>query len=182
MSDTRLQRWIDELHDISRQQWLLRLIAVIAPIGAMASVALEVGRWWPFGLVVVAALSVASAFRPDSHTATAVIGIIAWHWLATVEQVDTVWLPIAACCLLAYHSVIALTATFPVGGVVPTTTLVQWLRRTAIGCGATVAMWALVVIVDRREAAGNGFLTAIALAIVAAGAVAVRSRSLGEAD
>ena len=125
-------------------------------------------------------VSIASAFRPDSHTAVAVITILAWHWLAVVERIDTAWMPVAACSLLAYHSVIALTATFPVGGVVPTATLLQWLRRTALGCGGTVAMWALVVLLDRRDAAGNGLLTALALAIVAGSAVALRSASLDE--
>jgi hypothetical protein len=180
MNDTRMQGWIDELHDTSGQQWLLRTIGVVVALGAMASAGAEVGRSSPFGLFVVAALAIASAFRPDSHTATAVIAIIAWHWLVVVERIDTVWLPIAACCLLTYHSVIALTATFPVGGVVPTATLLQWLRRTAIASGATVAMWMLVVLLDRREAPGNGLLTALALVIVASGAVAVRSRSLDE--
>ena len=180
MNDTRLQGWIDELQDTSGQQWLLRLIAVVVALGALASVSAEVGRLWPFGLVVVAALSIASAFRPDSHTAAAVIAIIAWHWLAVVDRVDTVWLPVAACCLLGYHSVIALTATFPVGGVVPTATLMQWLRRTALGSGATVALWVVVVLLDRRDGPGNGLLTALALVVVAGGAVAVRSGSLGE--
>lgn len=180
MNANRLQRWIDELHDTSGQQWLLRLVAVVAPLGAMAAVAAEAGRWWPFGMALVAALAVASAFRPDSHTAAAVIGIVAWHWLAVVDRVDTVWLAVATCCLLAYHSLIALTATFPAGGVVPTPTLLHWLRRTALGGCVTVAMWAAVTLLDRREAAGNGLLTALALAVVVGGAVAIRSRSLDE--
>ncbi len=181
MNDTRLQGWIDELHGAGAQQWFLRGFVVLAPLGAMSSAALEVGRWWPFGLLVVSALAIASAFRPDSQTALAVIAIIVWHWLAVVEPVDTLWLPVAACCLLAYHSLVALTATFPVGGVVPTATLSQWLRRTAVGCAATLAMWVLVVLMDRRGAAGNALLTALALVVVAVAALLVRARSLDDA-
>jgi hypothetical protein len=180
MNDTRLQGWIDELHDTSGQQWGLRLIALVAPLGAMASVAAEIGRWWWFGLAVVVALALASAFRPDSYTAVILIAVVAWHWLATVDRIGTIWLPVATCCLLVYHSVIALTASFPIGGVVPTSTLLNWLRRTGLGTCVTVAMWGLVVLMDRREAAGNGLLTALALAIAAGGAVLVRARSLDE--
>jgi len=180
MNDARLQGWIDEVHDTSAQQWMLRLAAVVTPLVALISAAGATGRWWPFGLIVVGSLSAASAFRPDSHTAAVVIAIVAWHWLATVDRVDTVWLPIAACSLLAHHAVIALTATFPVGGVVPKQTLLLWLQRTSIVGAATVAMWALVVLLDRRAAAGNGLLTALALAVVAAGAVTLRMRSLDE--
>ena len=89
MNETRLQGWIDELHETSGQQWGLRLVALMASLGAMASVAAELGRWWPFGLLVVTVLAVASAVRPDAHTAAALICVVAWHWLATVDRIDS---------------------------------------------------------------------------------------------
>jgi len=180
MNDARLQGWIVEVQDTSAQQWLLRAVALATSLGALAAVAAETGRWWPFGLVVITVLSVSSAFRPDSYAAALVIAIVAWHWLAVVDRVDTAWLPVTACMLFVYHSVIALTATFPIGGVVPAQTLVVWLRRIALVSGATVAMWGLVVVLDQRKTAGNGFLTALALLVVAGGAVALRSHSLDE--
>jgi len=180
MNETRLQEWIDELHETSSQQWGLRLVALMTSLGAMASVAAELGRSWPFGLLVVVVLAVASAIRPDNHTAAALICVIAWHWLATVDRIDTVWLPATTCCLLVYHSVIALTASFPVGGVVPVSTLLIWLRRTGLGACMTLFMWGLVVLLERREAAGSGVLTALALALAAAGAVLVRARSVDQ--
>jgi hypothetical protein len=180
MNPSALQGWIDELHATSPQQWFLRLLIVAAPLGAVLAVTAEVGTWWPFGLVVLTALAGASAIRPDAHTALFVIAVVAAHWLLTVERLDTPWLPVASCCLLVFHAATALGASFPAGGDVPTATIVQWLRRTFLGGCVTVGMWVLVVLFDRREAPGNGLLTGLALAIVAAAAVTIRSRSLDE--
>ncbi len=178
MNPSTLQRWIDELHGTSRQQWLLRLLTVLAPLGALLAITAEVGTWWPFGLVVVTVLASASAVRPDSHTALATIATVAAHWLVTIDRIDTPWLPVASVCLLAYHAVNALAATFPTGGEVPMATLAQWLRRTMFGASVTVGMWILVVLLDRREAPGNGLLTALALAILGGSTVMIRSRSI----
>lgn len=178
MTPSVLQQWVDELLATSRQQWLLRLVTVAAPLGAMLAVAAEVNAWWPFGLVVVTILAAASAFRPDSHTGIVVIVIVAAHWLATVDRSESPWLPVASVCLLTYHAVTAMTATFPAGGNVPSETIGRWVLRTAVGGGFTVALWALVVFLGRREAPGNGLLTALALAIVAGAAIMIRSRSV----
>ena len=178
MNAERLQAWLDELLNTSAQQWTLRAVVVLAPLGALAAVTAELGRWWPFGAVLVAALAIAAAFRPDSHTALLVIAIVGWHVLATVDRVDSPWIPVVTCCVLVHHSVVALTATFPVGGVVPTPTLASWAVRTGIVGLASVAMWALVVVMERRDAAGNGLLTTLAVVIVGASALLIRSRSL----
>jgi hypothetical protein len=109
-----------------------------------------------------------------------VVVVIVWHWLATVEGVGGPWLLIASLCLLVYHAVIALSATLPVGGELPVATIGLWSRRTAFGgCVATV-VWIFVVLFDRREAAGSGLLTALALAILTAAAVLIRSRSINQ--
>ncbi len=180
MNSPTLQAWIDKLHETSRQQSLLGLVTVLAPLGAILAVAAEIGRWWPFGLVVVPILALASAIGPDSHAAFLVIAVVAMHWVVTIDRVDTPWLPVASVCLLVYHAVNALTATFPTGGDVSTATIVEWLWRTMFAAGVTVAVWALVVLLDGRNAAGNGLLTALALAIVSAGAVVLRSGSIDE--
>ena len=180
MNPTSLQRWIDEFHDSSRQQWLLRAIAVAASIGAVVAAAGANERWWPAGLIVVGVLATASAIRPDTHTAVVVVVVIVWHWLATVDGVGGPWLLVASLCLLLYHAVIALSASLPTGGDVSSATIGQWLRRTALGGATATIVWLCVVLFDRRDAAGNGALTALALAILAAGAVLVRSRSLDQ--
>lgn len=178
MNAARLQQWIDEFHATSRQQWLLRIVALVTPLGAVVAATAANGRWWPLGLAMVAALAIASGVRPDTHTADATIVVIIWHWLAAVDDVTTPWLPVAAVCLLVYHSVIAVSASVPVGGDLPPSTLRTWSLRIAVVSAATVVVWALVVVFDRREASGNGLLTALALAIAAAGVAIVRARSI----
>ncbi len=178
MNPPMLQRWIDEFHATSLQQWALRLVAVVASLGALLAAAGANGRLWPAGLFIVTALAAASAVRPDAHTALIVVVVVAWHWLATVDEVDGPWLPLAAVCLLVHHAVIALSASIPVGGVLPAATIVRWAGRTALIASATVGMWAVVAVLDGRDAPGNGLLTALALAIVSGAAVMIRSRSL----
>ena len=180
MNSTALQRWLDEMLETSSQQWLLRALAVATSVGAVLSAAAANERWWPAGLVVVSGLAIASAIRPDSYTALAVVVVIVWHWLATVEGPGGPWLLIASLCLLVYHAVIALSASLPTGGELSDATVVQWLRRTALGGGMTTVAWFFVVLLDRRDAAGNGLLTAVALAVLAAGAMLIRSRSLDQ--
>ena len=178
MNSNSLQRWIDEFLETSGQQWLLRVVAVLAPVGAVLAAAAANERWWPFGLFVATVLAIASAIRPDTHTALVVVVAIVWHWSTTVDDLGTPWLPVASVCLLVFHAVTALSATMPIGGELPLATVKRWLRRVAIVAAATVSMWVLVLVLERREAEGNGLLTGAALAIVALGAVFIRSRDV----
>lgn len=178
MNSMSLQQWVDEFLATSRQQWLLRLVVVISPVAAVLAAAAATGRWWTFGLLMVAILATASAIRPDTHTALGVVLLIVWYWSGRVDAVDTPWLPVAGICLLVFHSVVALSATIPAGGEVARATLGNWLRRTALGGGATLGMWVLVVVFDRVDAAGNGGLTALALVVVFGAVVLVWSRSI----
>lgn len=181
MNRASLQNWLDELLETSRQQWLVRIVAVATPVGAVLAASAANGRgWWSFALFSVIVLAMASAIRPDTHTALVVIAVVGWHWLATVDGVDTPWLPVAGVCLLVFHAVIALSANVPVGGDIAPATLGLWLRRITVVGAATIGMWGLVVLFDRRAAPGNGLLTGVALAVVACGAVMVRARSVDQ--
>jgi len=181
MSSSALQPWIDEFLETSRQQWLLRIVATITPAGAVLAASAANGRsWWSFALFSVILLAMASAIRPDTHTALIVVGVVGWHWLATVDGVDTGWLPFAGVCLLVFHAVIALSANVPTGGDIPAAALGLWLRRTAVVGAATVGVWGVVVVFDRRAAPGNGLLTGVAVAVVACGAVMIRARSVDQ--
>lgn len=178
LSTPSLQDRLDEILHASRQQWALRAMAVLAPLAAVLAAAQAARSWWPFGLVLVPILSVASILRADSGWPMLVPLVVVWHWLAAVDDLATPWLPVAASCLLVHHVVVALAATVPVGGRLPDATLRLWATRSAVGVAMTIGMWALVVAFERREAPGNGLLTGLALAVVAAAAVAIRARSL----
>ena len=172
------QDWVDLFIEAGGQQWLLRLVAVAAPIGAVLAASVAGGSWWAAGTFLVAVLAVASAVRPDTHLAVGVVVVVVWRWLASVDDVATPWLPVAAVCLLVFHTTIALTATIPLGAVVPGSVLRRWSARTTVAAGATVAVWAMVALLDGRDAPGNALLTGAALVLVALSAVAIRARSL----
>ncbi len=178
MNPSALQRWVDELLASSAQQWVIRLLSIAAALGAMAAAGVASDGGWPFGLVLVGALAAASAVRPDTHAGLLVVAVVSWHWMATVDGVVSAWLPVAAVSLLVFHTATALAASVPNGGVVPTIVVARWAWRAAMVAVGVVALWALVVVFDGRDAAGNGALTAVALVIVAATAAFVRSRSL----
>lgn len=177
MSARSLQRHVDSVVEASRQQWFLRLAALTTAIGAMFATTAAAGRWSALPLIIVPILAAITAMRPDSHAALVLMVVVMWHWLATVEGIDTPWLPITAACLVGHHSVVALMATVPIGGVLPPGTIVRWLRNTGVAAGGGLVMWALVVVLDRRDAPGNLVLTVLALVVVAAAATAIRSAS-----
>lgn len=172
------QDWLDLVIEAGGQQWLLRLMAVAAPVGAVLAASAAGGSWWAAGTFLVAVLAVGAAIRPDTHLAVGVVAVVVWRWLASVDDVTTPWLPIAAVCLLLFHVTIALAATIPLGAVVPGSVLRRWAARTAVVAAATVAVWVMVALLDRRDAPGNALLTGVALVLIALAAVAIRARSL----
>jgi hypothetical protein len=182
VNTSALQRWVDELLALSAQQWLVRLVSVAAPLAAMVAAGVAGDGVWPFGLAVVGVVAVASSLRPDRHTALFVIVVVAWHWMVAVDDIATVWLPVAAVCLLVFHTATALAASVPNGGNLPAVVVARWAGRAGLVAFAVVAMWGLVVVFDRREAAGNGALTGLALVLVALAAAFIRTRSLPAAD
>ena len=178
MNPSLLQQWIDEVLESSAQQWMLRAVALLMPLGALLAAAGANQRWWPAGFFIVGVIAVAAAIRPDGHAALVVVIAIVWHWLATVDGTGGVWLLGAALCLLGYHGVIAISASLPIGGELPRATIGRWLARTAIVGVATTIVWGFVVLLDRRDAPGNGLLTGLALAVIAIAAVMIRNRSI----
>ncbi len=173
-----LQRAVDEFLAVSRQRWLTGIGAVLMATSAFAVASVASGGWWLPGLVAVTALSIVAAVRPDDHTGLVVVGVVIWQWLVRVDDVGTPWLPVAACCMLVFHTLLALTAVVPTSGSIPEATIRRWTGRTAVVAAATVAMWIVVVVLDRRELPGNAALTGLAVLIVAAATTAIRARSV----
>lgn len=174
----RLQGWLDEILESSRQQWFLRLLVASTPVGAVLAANAATGTWWVPGLVLITLLAVAAAARPDSHVSLALLAVIVWHWLATVDDLDTGWLPVAVVLLVTHHTIAALAATVPTGGELPPRVLLRWAARLGLASALSVVMWATTVAMDRREAPGNGALTGLALVVIAAAVLLVSARSL----
>ncbi len=178
MNRLKIQNLIDLFIEASPQQWLFRTLAVATPLGAMLATSAANQQLWLVGLAIVTGLAAVSALVPDSDVALIVVIVVVWRWLAAVDSIDTPWLPVAAVCLLGYHSVTALAASIPNGGELERDTTIKWLVQTALIGAMTVGTWGLVVMFDRRDADGNIVLSLLALALVSGAALTIRSRSL----
>ena len=171
-----MQRLIDRLWLVSWQRWILIAVSVLAATAATTFTALAAGNQTGVMVVLVVGLAIGAAASPDSHTALAVEVLVVWHWLASADEPTTVWVVPMAWCLLTFHTVIALMAVTPITADVDRAVLVRWSGRTAAVALAVGAMWALVVAMDERDAAGNTALTMLGFVTLTALVVATRSR------
>jgi len=172
-----LQRLIDRLALVSWQRWALIALAVVAATAASTVTALAAGRQTDVVLVLVVGLGVASAVRPDSHTAAVVMAIVVWQWLASIDDAMTPWVIALAALLFVFHAAVALMAVAPVSAEIEWSVLVRWVRRGVVVVGATAAMWALVAVMNERRAAGNVALTVVGLLVLTALVLVMRIAS-----
>ncbi|MEO1060277.1 MAG: hypothetical protein AAFZ07_02580 [Actinomycetota bacterium] len=175
-----LQDLIDLILESSRQQWLLRAAVLLSPIVAvLATAGADAGSADPGVVIFVAVMALAATAIPDSQLPTVVIAVVAWQWLALIDSVGSVWLPVAVICLVVHHTAAALLATIPTGGGVPGAVVQRWAGRVAACGGLVVFTWIVAAALERREADGNALLTGAALAAAGGLAALIRSRSLG---
>jgi hypothetical protein len=125
----------------------------------------------PLVLLIVGALAVLSAIRPDTHTALVLVAVVMWQWVVVVDDPTGPAVVVVALALLVFHSTIALMAPAPVTARLDPDILRCWLRRIGLVAGATVAVWGVVLLMDQRRAPGSGVVTlagfVISLALVA---------------
>jgi len=121
----------------------------------------------------VAGLAVASIAQPDSHVSVAIPVVVVWHWIASTGASTTGWALVVALCLFVFHTIVALMATTPARATVDHRSLLRWLRRSlAVGL-ATVGVWLLVLLVDRRQLAGSALVTATGFIVAVSSMVAL---------
>ena len=179
MTTRRLQQQLDQALAATAQRWLLGGVAALAATLASATMTMRSTHGDGWVVVVVAVLAVVAAIQPDEHTALIVVAIVVMHWLAVGGGVDSAWSMAIAGALFVFHTVIALMAVTPHTAVVHSAILRRWLVRSAVMIPATVGVWILVGVFERREAPGNAALSALAFAILAVAVVALRVRSIG---
>ena len=127
--------------------------------------------------LVLVAVAVWAALRPESAGATVLVAGLALNWVATVHVPDTtlawVQLLVGALLLLVVHLCAALAASLPPGAAVPGVSLRRWARRGAVVAAATVPVWALSYGAASQVAPGEVSLTYAAIVAVAGLALAV---------
>lgn len=178
MTGGRLQTLLDTVRATSRQRWLLVVVAISAPLTASALIAAESGRLssGTVGLVcLLAGVAIAAAAYPDAHTGLVIIGIIAWQWIASVDNAANVRSVAVALCLVAMHSALALMAVTPYTAVVERSVLRRTAGRAADVFVPTVLVWLIVVAFDGVNRPGDAFLAFLALSTVVVGVIALRA-------
>ena len=180
MPPGRLQRWIDELHSMSNQRWLLWWTATFAPVIAYGATATASHRFAGPLAVMIAALSALAATRPDSPAPLVVIGFLILVWAGVVEDLTTAWVLVSSIALFAFHTATALMSTTPHDAEVDVATMRLWAGRFAGVSAVTVVVWLLVLALDRLHPNGSAVLLFAALAVVVLSALWLRARSLGE--
>ena len=114
---------------------------------------------------------------PDTHAATAVEVIVVWQWLASTDDPTNAWAIPIALCLFVFHTAIALMALTPMTANVDRSILLRWSRRSGYVVVATIGMWALVVVLHERRAAGSAAVTLAGFVTLTVLVVATRTLS-----
>lgn len=163
---------LQRLVRVSPQRWLLGAIAVVAGAGSSIVAGVSGGGLPPLVLLIVGALAVLSAVRPDTHTALVLVAVVVWQWVVVVDDPTGPAVLAVALALLMFHSTIALMAPAPVTARLDPDILRCWLRRIALVAAATATTWGLVLLMHQRRAPGSvvvtlaGFVTALVLVVV----------------
>lgn len=163
---------IRRLERVSPQRWLLGAIAAGAAIGSSIVAGVSGGGLPPIVLLIVGVFAVLSAVQPHTHTALFVIALVVWQWLVVVDDPTGPAVVAVALALLVFHSTVALMANAPTTARLDASILRCWVRRVVLVAAATVATWALVLLMDQRGASGSivatlaGFVTALVLVVV----------------
>lgn len=162
-----LRALLADLGALTRQQALLRLVVVLAPVLFLA-VAHAAGASWSGPVTIcVVVLALASAAEPDSHLALVVLAVLGWFWAARVSDPTGWWALPAAWVVLAGHGAGALAATVPSSGRLPRALLRRWtLRLAAVGL-LTAGVWGLARAGAAIHPEGRVALTVLALLALA---------------
>ncbi len=182
MNAGQFQRWIDQLAMVSAQRWAFAALAVVSAAGAFTTAAVVGGEEVGFVLVLLVGLAIAAVIHPDSHTALVVEVVVVWQWLAGTDDVTNPAVVAVASGLFVFHVLIALMAVTPSSAVVDRVLVRRWLRRSGWVLIAIGAMWLVVVVMVDRRAPGNAFLTVLAMVVLAAFALSIRSFSAPAGD
>jgi hypothetical protein len=178
MTVGRLQLWIDRLWLVSTQRWMFIALSLCCVAGASTVTALASGTQTGVAVALMLALAGVAVVRPDSHAALGVEVAMVWQWLATTDDATSRWTVPFAVLLLAFHTLIALMAVTPITASVPVSLLGRWVWRCGFVAATAVGVWAIVVIMDQRRAAGSVALTALGFVTLAALIVVTRAVSV----
>lgn len=173
---------VSDLQLVSAQRWVFGLLSVAAAMVASIAASVSDGGGGGPLLLLVAAFAIVTLVRPDSHVGLLVVAIVIAQCVAN-DDTTTPWMIVVAVGLLLFHTITAVSAITPLDATIDEATLRRWTSRLAVAGVATVAMWVLVEVLARRDAAGSVVLTFVGfviLIVLLAGVRAVVVRSADE--
>lgn len=175
MNTERLQEFIELARAASPQRWRLGFLAVTGATVAALAAGFGIG---PFLFVMVVIPAIISTVAAGTQTAIVVIVIVMLQWLGSADDVTSPAALVIALALFTFHATLALLAVTPHSASVSPVVLRRWVQRSAAVGGATIALWAFVLVLEQREPPPDGALFVLALGVLIAAAWAARARSL----
>lgn len=161
---------------LSRQQWGLRLVTVLATAAFLAAASLA-GGGAPVGWTVVAVLLCAGSVAfPDSAAPLVLMLACAGQWLVTVPPHVGGWTLVAGLAVLAVHLSCTLAASGPPGMRLGPSLVRRWATRAGVLALVTAVAWGAARALTGGGLTPSVWLTAVALVVVAGAAFALLPR------
>jgi hypothetical protein len=153
--------------------WVLRVVLVTGLLGALLAGVPE--DYAPPGVlvVVVAALSVASAFRPEHLVVSVTMGVVIVWWGLQLDTEMPVAVLVVAACLIAGHVAATLLGYGPTSLPADPALAVLWSMRAAMTWTAALAVWVVARAYEGHGSPATFWLTGLAAALVGAVVAAV---------
>jgi hypothetical protein len=160
--------------------WVLRgVVAVGLMLAQLAG--MPAGYTPPVALVVVvAALSLASVFRPDHLVVSVTMGIVIVWWALQLRTEMPAAVLVVAAGLVSAHVAATLLAYGPTSLPVDPALAVLWTMRTAMTWTAGLGVWAVARAYEGHGSPVTFWLTGLAAALVGAVVAAVATPIRGK--
>lgn len=149
---------------------LLRVVIIVCPLLAVGCIRASGGELLPVEVIVVV-LSLWCVVFPDGHAGLAVVGLLAWEWVAQVPH-PTFGASVALASTLALlHSALAACTVAPPSARWSRPMLRRWATRTAALIVAGVATAVVVRLVGHFDIGASAALLGATLAVVGAATI-----------
>lgn len=159
--------FLDSLSRLSVEQWSLRVVVLLAPLGALVAEARAGAHLHTWFIVLVVTLCAVSALLPDSHTGLLVVLTVGLHWALVLRDVTSAWVLVAALALLVFHVAGVLASYGPTSVVLGPALLSLWLARSGVAAAVTALVWLATRVGSGLNLSPSGLVLAAALLIVA---------------
>ena len=168
---------IAEPTDWARSQLVLRALVLVGPVVAV-TVSGPAGHGPPWWLVlVVAALSGASAWFADATFAVAPLLVAVGWWAAALGATTSAWLLVAAAALVVAHVAGLLASYGPPTMPVDRAVTRLWVRRGVLVLLTAPVAWAAVLLLDDQPEQPGIWVLGVGVACLATVAATVALRT-----